>query len=285
MHLLKFCILSFISVHLTLSAAVIKGTVRSREDHKPVDPSCTVYFLNSRLGATTDQMGDYVINGVPIGRYIVRFSALTFITQIETVTVVDSNQTVICNIELQIPLIESTPAIEAYQHKLDSANSKNPILTFHLDCMVFRDGFVTIHSSMRNNSKEFSFHVLRICECLNPVEAIIKDSDGKTVPTNMMRIDCVGEKIYPDWYDQITVPEEQTIDYVPVKLEYYDFKQLPEGIYTIALKYKHHVPRQLCCHPYDADYRDKYKMTIQILLSSLRGEYVSSNTLTFDNKH
>lgn len=285
MHPTRLCIFSLIVAHCTLSAAVIKGSVKSREDHKPINPSCMAFILNSKLGSATDPSGNYFINNVPIGKHVVRFSAITFVTQIETIAVADSNETIICNVELQTPLLESTPAIEEYQRKLEAENSKNPILTIHLDCMVFRDGFVTVHSSMRNNSKAWSFNVMRICECLNPIEAIVKDTNGKMIRPNLMRIDCVGEKIYPDWYDQIRVPEDQTIDYVPVKLEYYDFRRLPEGIYTIALKYKHQVPHQLCCFSYGPDYREKYKATIEILLTTLRGEYVSSNTLTFNNKH
>jgi hypothetical protein len=272
-------------VDFSLYAATIKGTVTSREDHKPINPPCSVFVVGSKLGAFTDRSGQYAINGVPTGKYFVKFSALTFVSQTETVDVVDSNQIITCDVDLPVPLLETSLQIEDYQRKLAEENSTRPILTIQLDYMSFRDGFVTVHPSMRNCSKDLPFTVLRIVECLNPIEAIVKDSAGKIVRPNLVRIDCLGEKIYPDWYDQISIPEDRTIDYVPVILNNYDFRRLPEGRYSIALKYNHQVPHQLCCFSFEPDYREKYKVTIDVLLRTLRGEYVSTNTLTFVNKH
>lgn len=265
------------------SSATIKGTLKLEDGQKSFE-LFSVYLLNENLGSLVDGNGNYVIDNVPMGKHILRINGLLYITQTDTVIIYDLNQTIICNAMIKVPWVESTNDIENYHKAIEKENTKQPILTLKLDCYTFREGFLTLHASMQNNS-DISFTLLRVFECIEPIEAIVKDSKGTIVPRIMMRTDCVGEKIFPDRDDVISVPERQTIDYSPVKLWMYDFRELPAGKYTIMLKYRFQKPDRLCCYGFDAEYKTKYQEELNTLTTLLRGEYVSSNSITFENKH
>ena len=264
-------------------SATIKGTLKLDDNQKSFE-LFIVSLLNENLGSTVDQDGNYAIYNVPIGKHVVKFYGLTYISQTDTVIIIDSNQTAVCNATIKVPWVESPGNIEKYHQTIDAKNAKRPVLAINLECYTFREGFITIHASIRNNS-DISLRVLRIFECIDPIEAIVKDDKGTIVRQNSMRSDCVGEKLFPDKDDVIRIPERQTIDYSPVKLWMYDFRSLPEGKYSITLKYKFKKSDRLCCYGFEADYKTRYQSELNTLITVLRGEYVSSNSIVFENKH
>ena len=264
-------------------AAVIKGTVTGEGDAKPL-VGVNVTVLGTKLGSSTTMDGTYRITGIPVGTHILRTTSLAFVTQTDTITVLDSADVVVHNVVLKIPWVESTPWREQYHQRLAEENLKAPILTMHIDYFSFRKGFVTLHVSMRNNSS-MSISLLRVFEGINPTRVIVKDSAGKTIHANLTMADWVGQKIFPDRNDVIPISASETIDYPAVKVWNYDFSRLPEGTYSIAFVYTFQKPKQLCCYGFPPDYRKKYNDVIDVLTTVLRGTYVSTNTITIDNRH
>jgi hypothetical protein len=88
-------------------------------------------------------------------------------------------------------------------------------------------------------------------------------------------MDCVGEKTSPDYTDLILIKPGETIKYPTTKLNFYSFKVIPKGKYSIKIKYEFPKPEEIntfyCGH-------------IDVLIKGLRGTYISSNELTFIHK-
>ncbi len=265
-----------------LYGASVKGTVTDASNGEPI-PGSGVVLGNSSLGTTSSPGGSYEFKSLSAGTYVLSATHLGYVSSFDTVTIADSTQVLIHDIVLRLPVIVRDPYVEEYHARLQTQNRTAQILLIHIDCDTIREGFLTLHASMTNNST-IPFSVLRMYECINPIVPVVYDSAGTAVPPNLIRIDCAGEKIFPDRYDMIRVPEGHTIDYPPIVLQYYDFKKLPAGTYTISVTYRFSPPDALCCRNFPPDYRVKYADQIRTLNEVLRGEFNSSNTVRFSNR-
>ena len=280
---IKILILFIFLVNINLSGAVIQGNVTFADGEKSYE-IVNVIIKGSKLGCVANRDGTYKINNIPAGKIIIIYAAISYVSQVDTIYISDSSQVVIHNAELQIPFVVSNSYVENYQNMIIEENKKNPVLSITLDCYSFRDGYVTVHANMRNNSL-IDFSVLRIYQCINYVSAIVKDSSGNIIRPIRFAIDCMGEKEIPTRDDEIDIPAWQSVDYPPIKLTGYDFKKLPPGKYTIAIRYKFIRPERLPgTYGYDKDYKKRYEQEIHTLITTLRGEYVSENVLTVLNK-
>ena len=257
--------------------------MRKREN-KPYD------FANVRLEnellkkyASVDGKGHFSFEDVPPGNYVLTANALGLVSQSNSIHVVDSLKTYNLDIFLSEATVDSNPETEKYHQRLQKENNKFPILTLTIEHFVFRNGFVIVYPSVRNNTDMF-FYMIRPFECINSFSAIIKDENGKDIGRNTARMDCVGEKIYPTRDDLIPIPEKQIVDCPPVTLEFYDFSRLPEGIYTLQLKYEYDKPPYLGGQSFGTDYRKVHQDEINTLIIALRGEYISSNSIEFKNR-
>ena len=268
----------------------VKGTVFDTYENKPVTrANVMIHGLEvmaippgKAYGAAVDRNGSFEIKEIPVGTYIFRVSSLGYVSYTDTISLTASDQVLVKNIPLEPALAESPPAREQYHQRLAEENAKQPILTIRLESHTLKDGFLTINPSV-NNSSTLPIVLLRINECINPITPIVKDITGKTLKPNLFYTDCMGKSI-PDLADTIEVQPSQTVEYPPVLLELYDFKRLPQGKYSIWLKYRFHKPRRLSFANFRPDYRTKYESEIETLTTVLRGEFLSSNSIIFENK-
>ncbi len=270
---------------ITMSATVT-GFVKSQGTGKPVKSASVVITNHDGYvkGTTVIGEGLYIINDVKIGTYIIATGAAGFVTRTDTLVIRRAQTTYDVDIVLSEALVESNPITEDYHRQLRDMNAQYPIITMKIEHYMVRHGIMVIYPSVQNNTK-FSFHIIRPLPCVNYFSAIVRDYYGKEVYTNYIRTDCVGEKLYPTREDRIQIPEQQTVDCPPVKLEFYNFNMLPKGTYTIRLKYhfeKSTLLAGLDCNP---DYRKRYEDLISTLITTLRGEYESINIITYENNH
>jgi len=274
-------LLSFLAIS-EIYGATLKGTITLQDGQRSYE-LITVGIKGTVLGSLVDKNGLYEIEHVPIGRHIVAFYGLTYISKYDTLIVADSNSITIHNVTLNVPLVESNDSLEKYHQRIDRENEKQKVLQIELHGYSFVNGRLKIQVSMHNTSS-MPLNILRVEQCILPIEAIVRDSAGKIVRPTEIRVDCVGEKIFPDSNDVITLPEGKTITYPAVMLDYYNFNILPTGKYDVLLKYIFHKPGRLCCYNFTSKYKETYADVIKTYISSLRGEYESVNMLTVENK-
>ena len=283
-------ILIYLTSFQTAPGNIVRGTVLDTFNNEAVThANLMVHGLDVRrippgkaYGSSIRRDGSYETHEIPVGTYLFRVSAFGYLTYIDTIALTKSGQVLVKDILLEPAIVESPPEREQYHQRLAKDNAKKPILTIQLDRHTFKNGFLTINPSVRN-SATMPIVLLRINECINPISAILKDSTGEIVRANLIRVDCMG-KLFPDSTDTIQIQPSQTLEYPPVHLELYDFNRLPPGRYSVSLKYQFQKPRQLCCANFRPDYRTKYDSEIETLTTALRGEFLSINSISIENK-
>jgi hypothetical protein len=179
---------------------------------------------------------------------------------------------------LKSPLVDldsvSTPQLEAYHRKLEESNKTKPVMIINIDSLTFSNEYLTTYLSMKNNSYD-SIYIFKNYLCFNVIKPIITNEAGELINRNTMMMDCVGEKTCPDATDLILIKPGKTISYPITKLQFYNFKVIPKGKYSIKIKYDFQKPEEI---------NTFYCRNTDILIMGLRGTYTSSNELTFNNE-
>lgn len=267
-----------------------KGTVYDKYETEPVvHARVMIHGLEvtrippgKAYGTSVDRNGSFEIKEIPPGTYMFRVSSFGYVSYTDTISISKPGEVLVKDVPLEPALVESTPAREQYHQRLAEENAKKSILTIQLENHTYNDGFITVNTFVHNSSSE-PIVLLRINECINPITPIVKDSTGQIVRPNLFYFDCMGKSI-PNRSDTIQVQPSQAVDYPPVPLELYDFKKLPAGKYSIYLKYGFRKPRRLGSGNFRPDYRTEYESEIETLTTVLRGEFLSPNSIIFENK-
>jgi len=269
----------FLLCNLRTYSASIEGFITDSEMNDPLI-GANIIIIGTYTGAVTNVKGYYIIKDLSPGKYKLRSSYIGFKTRIDSVTIVDSNQIIKLNIKLKVPYVDlntmSTPKIEAYHKKLHEINKIKPVLLIDIDSLTYSKKFLTAHLSMKNNVDD-SIYVFKNYPCFQVIFPIIKDSTGKLIRQNMGMYDCLGEKECPDLKDLILIKPGEKINY-PVKIMFYDFGKMPKGKYSIEIKYEFNNIEK-----FNTFFCGR-KFNPIALVTGLRGSYVSSNSIEFNNK-
>ena len=86
----------------------IKGRVVDAETKVPL-PGASIILLDTKLGAMADTEGNFVIGGVPVGGYKVKFTLLGYEPLSKTDIIVRSNRTTFLEAELTVSYLELKP--------------------------------------------------------------------------------------------------------------------------------------------------------------------------------
>jgi hypothetical protein len=89
----------------TTPQGTIRGHVTDAETKVPL-PGASIILLDTKLGAMADTEGNFVIGGVPVGGYTVRFTLLGYEPLSQTDIIVRSNRTTFLEAELTISFLE-----------------------------------------------------------------------------------------------------------------------------------------------------------------------------------
>jgi hypothetical protein len=274
-YLLFFIILLLFNIEIF--GATLKGTVKNSRTGE-ILTGVNVQVLGTDLRAATDMNGFFVINGLPIGKHIVRTTFIVYKSSLDTITIIDPAEIIELNITLKSPIVDldsvSTPQLEAYHNKLEESNKTKPVMLIIIDSLTFSNDYLTTYLSMKNNSYD-SIYIFKNYLCFNVIDPVITNEMGEVIKSNTTMMDCVGEKTSPDYTDLILIKPGETIKYPTTKLNFYSFKVIPKGKYSIKIKYEFPKPEEIntfyCGH-------------IDVLIKGLRGTYISSNELTFIHK-
>ncbi|WP_448790248.1 TonB-dependent receptor [Bacteroides graminisolvens] len=100
-HVLIF-LFSMLSISLTYGQAVqnIKGTIKDENSQEPL-PYASVVIQNTIYGTTTDNQGNFILKGIPVGRYDLAVSYLGYEILIIKEIMVTSSKEVILEITLK----------------------------------------------------------------------------------------------------------------------------------------------------------------------------------------
>ncbi len=265
-----------------LAAATIRGVITRADNGKPI-AGCKVFNTGTKIGTYSMQDGAYEISNVPAGTSVLLFSAIAYVSRIDTLKVSSADSVIVHNVSLQIPTVVSTPSLEDYHKRIAAFNSKGSAITIHINSLDIKDGLIIPYLSVTNNT-DLAIYVLKVFECINPMFGMITDNTGEAVKPNIPRTDCTGEKILPTLDDCLVIRSHQTIEYPAFTLEGFDFIHLPRGWYKVRIGYRFEKPVQLCCYAFPPDYQERYAEQILTLTTVLRGAYVSTNSVTFENK-
>ncbi len=259
--------------------ATIKGVVTDSRTGKPLF-GVNVYVIGTKIGAATNLKGFYIIKNLSPGKYIIKTSYIVNKSHTDTVNIIKQDEVIELNIRLKSLMVNlasvSTPALETYHNKLEQLNKIKPVMSINIDSMTYSNDFLTAYFSMTNNIDD-SFYIFKNYPCYSVIKPVITDNNGKLLKQNMALMDCMGEKTCPDSRDLILLKPGETIRYPVTKLGFYDFSLFPKGKYIIKIKYEFKKPEEintLFCGGH----------SIQVLITGLRGTYISSNSFEFINQ-
>ncbi len=262
---------------IPIFSAEIKGIVTDSRTGEPLI-GANVYILGTSIGAAADINGFYIIKDLAPGKYIIKASFVVYKSHIDSVSISGQDEIIELNFTLKSPIVDldsvSTPQLEAYHEKLEEMNKLKQVVLINIDNLIYSEDYLTAYLSMTNNTDD-SFYIFMNYSCFNVIKPIIIDSTGKLIKQNMLMFDCDGEKTCPDSGDLILIKPDETIKYPATKLQFYNFSHIPKGKYSIQIKYEFPKPKEI---------NTFWQHNVEVLISGLRGTYISSNALEFINQ-
>jgi len=234
----------------------------------------TVLIENLQLGASTDVNGNFNIENIPEGKYILRVSYVGYLDYWDTISV---NKNINNTISLKVnsgPVIIRKPEIEDYQNRLLKYAEKNNLLKIHIDSLQHQNGRVIVYSTFSNLSDE-PIYIIKEKPCFRIIKPLVYN-EGGFVNGNGISLECdVMPYRLIDESDLFKLEPSESISYPSTELYLYNFNLLPKGKYKVGIKYMFGGPSSLTglySKPQD-----------DAILIALRGEYFSDNFLIFTN--
>ncbi len=274
-----FVSLIFISFHITVYPATIKGVVTDSRTSE-ILTGANVVVLGKEIGCATDVHGFYEIKNLPPGKYIIRASFVVYGHIDNNVEIKDKDEVVELNIKLKSPTVDldsvTTSEIEAYHKRLEEQNNISQILSIKFDSIEVTKSLPKAYFSVTNNAKD-SFYIFKNYLCFQVITLLLENAKGDWIKQRLGVMDCVGEKTCPDETDLILLRPGETIKYPPTEVGLYNMSKRPKGKYTLAIEYEFKKPKTI------NTFYCGTKSNIKTLITGLRGTYIS-NAITFENK-
>ncbi|MGE5410109.1 MAG: carboxypeptidase-like regulatory domain-containing protein [Clostridiales bacterium] len=292
---MKIIITLLLIIPTLLSCATIKGTVTDEDDNKPLIAVNLMIIMPAKMnkGAVTSADGKFILGNLSIGDYTIRVTYIGYWNKNFTFSVKKEDEILNFDIKLKVGAVymDSVSEIENY-HRSFSQLKPEDILDIHVDSLEFwkiklKEGSYSfdffLHSTFTNKTEKDIF-VIADLPCKSLITPVIKNSKGEIVRNNMIRFDCM-EKVIPDSSDLMVIHPHSSIKYPPVRMTLYNFLYYPKDTYTIKMLYKFSRPNKLpgLFSDPDRDYKNIYRNAILYLNTALRGEYISTNEVKFDN--
>jgi len=104
--LITLIFLGFTALSAAGQTGTIKGTIIDKETQSPV-MGANVFLKDNPLGAATDEQGNYTINDVPVGSYVLQVSFIGYEPLKKTDVIVKPDHISYINAALQISALET----------------------------------------------------------------------------------------------------------------------------------------------------------------------------------
>lgn len=220
--------------------------------------------------------GYFVFENLTPGIYSIKISKERYNPFIDTLKIFKSNIQVHPNL---IPLDITIPQkedLEAYHKYFDSLDSSK-ILEIKLDSLN-QDitGFIKIYVSFYNKTDSI-IYVIRDVDLVQMLYPIVKNSKGEIMQANVLHFDELGLKKFPDPIDLIEIKPHKKINYPTIILIHNFINSYPNDNYLITIKYSFNINK--------VNSSRIGKVSRSIYNLALRGEYISSNALIYNNSN
>ncbi|MDP2301900.1 MAG: TonB-dependent receptor [Ignavibacteria bacterium] len=97
-----FVLVSVLTFNLCAQSGNIKGKVT--ESSTPI-PGVNIYLMETPFGTVSDLKGNYILRGIPIGKYRIRFSSIGYATKFISIEI-EPNRTIELNVSMENQIIE-----------------------------------------------------------------------------------------------------------------------------------------------------------------------------------
>jgi hypothetical protein len=269
--------------------------VTDEDDNKPLIAVNLMIIMPAKMnkGAVTSADGKFILGNLSIGDYTIRVTYIGYWNKNFTFSVKKEDEILNFDIKLKVGAVymDSVSEIENY-HRSFSQLKPEDILDIHVDSLEFwkiklKEGSYSfdffLHSTFTNKTDKDIF-VLADLPCYPIIKPLVKNSNRDIVKNNMIMVDCM-ERAIPDSSDFLVIHPHSSIKYPPVRMTLYNFLNYPKDTYTIKMIYKFSRPDKLpgfFSRP-EMDYKYIYRKAILYFNIALRGEYISTNEVKFDN--
>lgn len=265
--------LFFITLSVEIYAFKLEGYV---DDKKYIGEviDAIVSLNNDEFITRTGRHGYFIFENLSPGIYTIKIHKERYNPFIDTLKIFESDICIRVGLIPQDIIIETKKDIEAYHKYFDSLDSSK-ILEIKLDSLdQDRTGFLKIYASFYNKTDSI-IYVIRDVDCLRMVYPIVKNSKGNIMKGNVYFFDCLGRKEFPDPIDLIEIEPHKKSDYPTIILYFHYVNSYPDDNYFISIKYSFNINKV------NSSGIDKVSRTIYNL--ALRGEYISCNSLEYNN--
>lgn len=265
----------------SLSGGTITGKVTDRQTGEAL-AGVNVLIEGTKLGASTDASGEYLIKDVPRGRYTLRTGYIGYCSQTKRIRLFLNQSTLTENFELDfpsIPVVESD-SVEAYQNEI--YRIRDPI-SIKVDTLMLINNQVEVKVSVKNKT-QYDLYILRSVRGFDPFSITIHNQAGKRAEPRLINLGSdVMPLPLPQPSDLFKIKARQTVQYPDPIASDGILNYLGSGRYTVRVDYSYKLikavgPAYIGCATTADDIRDE----IDVLTKILRGHFVSDNNVFFD---
>jgi hypothetical protein len=261
--------------------ATIKGHIHDKWDLVSI-VGADVVLKDRNIRTSTDVEGFFILKNIPAGKHVLNISSIGYYQEDDTVYIKDTAEIV----DLEIKLIfltdrlDTAAEIENYHRYIQELDQEH-ILKITLDSLGIDDSVnscLKVYSTLRNET-DTPLYIIVDQEFANMVSAVIHSSGGEAIEPSTLFASCLVRLPMSSHFFKIE--PHSSLKYPPVLLSRYNFRKYPAGIYSIKLEYFNKKWLQLPGVPRGS--KQNYLEHVFYYNAALRGKYVSSNSLQFDN--
>ena len=238
------------------------------------------FFNLKNYNFITDPKGMLSIDSLPVGTHILEIKQSGYAPLKDTIIVKNHMDVIEKNYKLgYLMYIDDDPNIEKYHSMLYKNQKIENIISITLDSLYYDGRYLHFDSTIKNTS-EHLIYVPVFKEFSPSLKPIVINSLNKPIEPNGITGMDIGDKLYPDKDEIITLKPNESHQYSNIKIRQYNFSTLSKDTYYISLKYNQKKPKHIIT--FWLENADPYE-TMRILSKYVRGEAFSNNYLPFSN--
>jgi len=265
----------------SLSAGTISGEVIDHESGAPL-PGANVLIHGTKLGASVDISGKFIIENVPNGEHIIRIVYIGYCLQTDTVKIMSNRDLVDRKYSLKYPLI---PILESQESKAyhNSISQLPESMSVRIETIEIRNDQVVLEISIKNK-RDFDIYLPKNLPCFKVWDIIIHDKNGYRADPLLVGSNCgIQPAPLPQAEDLITIKAHSKITYPDKIYSSSILDNFDRGRYGVRLDYRYSLRRSLGgAHISCGETVEDYKNEIEIMEKFIRGYYVSDNIKYFE---
>jgi len=211
-------IIIFYTVFAQSNDGIIRGKVIEKSTNEPII-GANVYIPDTNYGVATHKNGDYIIQNIPYGSYLLKCSFVMHGTQQLQIDL--NKNTSPINIDFMMDFPPKIPlcvpdSIQKY-HEMISKLSSKEFLEIKIDSISTDYG--RIYTSFTNKS-QYLIYVIENLQCFNTIDIEVTDKYGKSIFIGLPRVDCdvIGVNYLPQINNMLIIKPYQKIEFPTISI-------------------------------------------------------------------